>query len=299
MRALAPSLLVLVLLHPARAEAQLSTGIAADHFVPAVGPVALLGTEGAEVTPFGKMTWATSLGYVRDPIRLTNDFNGTLASRPVRGQLTLDGGVEAGVWKRLAVGIGVPFRVWATGDRLRGISEDTRTLARAQAGDLRLRIKASFVGDPARRGLHLAAVVQLTVPLGGQNDFAATDGVTGEPRLVADVRYGRFFAAAQLGVRFQSDRTLFGTQLGDALVWQAGAAVQALDHGLFRGGVLAEFAGEVGPSAGTYPAEFRGGVRLSYATAALDLAAGVGLDHDVGAPSWRILAVVRHEFALR
>jgi hypothetical protein len=283
------------LLAPAIAWAQQSTGIAADRLVPGLGPMTLLQGEGAEVTPRAAVSVSLSAGYLADPIKLVNRFLGTEVSRPVRFQVVTDLGIEVGVWKRLAVAIGVPLVINADGDRLRGTG-DERLLASPAAGDLRLRIKAAFVGDPTQLGLHLAALVQFTAPLGGESDFAATGSVTLEPRLIADVRLPRVVLLAQLGARFAGERHLFGTSFSDELTWLAGLAVDLGHRGSFSSSLLAEAAGGVGGSPGTRPAEVRGGLRLQLGQFSLDLGAGAGVAGDVGAPSWRVIGVIRALF---
>lgn len=287
-------LVVLVALLPAAALAQ-DTGIPADRLVPGLGPLTLLGGEGAETTPWRAVSASWSFGYVRDPIKLVNRFLGTEVSRPVRYQLVTDLGLELGVWKRIAVAIGVPMVIAADGDRLRGTG-DERLLLAPSAGDLRLRIKASFVGDPTQLGLHLAAMVQFTAPLGGESDFAATGSVTVEPRLLADVRLPRVVLVAMLGARFAGERKLFGTSFSDELTWLAGGAVDVGGRRSFRSSLLAEAAGGVGAADGTRPVELRGGVRLQLGQISLDLGAGGGVVSDVGSPAWRVIAVLRAQF---
>ena len=287
----------LTLTHLAHADAN-STGIAADRFSPGIGPLTLFGGEAAEVTPFAQLSWVVSLSLQRDPLKLSTQLGGEVIARPVHDQLVSDVGLEAGFWNRFAIGLGVPAVLYADGDRLRGTSADDAPLATTAGGDLRMRLKAAFIGDPARQGMHVAVLVQVTVPLGGQSQFAATDGVTFEPRLLADFRYGRFLFCAALGVRFAPERTLFETTFGDELTWLGGASLALVERGRFSGGLVAEFAGAVGPSDGTRPAEFRGGLRAALGALAVDVGAGAGLVGDAGAPSWRLFAVLRHSFHL-
>jgi hypothetical protein len=275
-----------------------STGIAADRFAPGVGPLVLLQGEGAEITPRGELAWALSLSYSRDTLRLTNQFLGDTFSRPVRAQLTADFAAEVGVWKRLAVAIGVPVVLYADGDRLRSTGIDESPLGAPAGGDMRVRVKATLVGDPARRGLHLAALLQLTFPGGGQSQFAATDGVTVEPRLLGDLRWGRLLVCVALGVRFAPERKLFATSFSDELTWLAGGAYRFFERGAFDASVVVEAAGAAGADSGTRPVELRGAARARYRNWSLDLAGAGGLTSDVGAPAWRVLAIVRGRFEL-
>jgi hypothetical protein len=286
--------LVVALMATSVARAQ-TTGVAAERFVPALGPTALVGVEGAAVTRPGAVSWAASVDALGDPIALYAPYTGARVSEPVDSALVADVALEVGVWKRLALALGVPVVLYQQGDRLRGTGTSERALAATVAGDVRMRIKASLV-----EGQHLGAavVLQVTAPAGGQSDFAATDGATVEPRLVVDARFGRVTLAAQAGARFQKDRALFLTRFGDELVWGAAAALSIVERARVGLGAIVEAAGGVGPSAGTRPVEARGAARLRLGPVALDLGAGAGLDGDVGAAAWRVFLVARGALGL-
>lgn len=273
----------------ARAE-EANPGVAVERFVPALGPGSLVGVEGAETTPPGAMSWALSLDVLHDPIVLRRAFTGELVSRPVRDAFVGDAALELGVWKRLALAVGVPVVFWQGGDRLQGTGVDERPLATTVAGDVRVRVKGTLV---AGRAINAALLVEVTAPAGGQHDFAATDGATVEPRLVVDARFGRVTLAAAVGARFAQERALFTTQFGDELTWSAGAGVGIVDGTHVGLGAIVEGAGAVGASAGTRPAELRGALRLRAGPVTLDGGAGAGLDGDVGAPAWRVFLVAR------
>ncbi|MCU1280578.1 MAG: Myxococcales trans domain protein, partial [bacterium] len=220
-------------------------GVAVERFVPALGPTALVGVEGSAVTRPGALSWAAGIDLLHDPITLRAAYTGDLVSRPVRDQLVGDVALEFGVWKRLALAVGVPVVLYQDGDRLRGTGVDERALQATAAGDLRFRIKGALVDG---KWLGAALVLQVTAPAGGQSDFAATDGATIEPRLVVDARLGRVTLALQAGARFQKDRTLFLTRFGDELVWGAAAALSIVERATAGVGAIVEGAGAVGPS---------------------------------------------------
>ena len=155
---------------------------------------------------------------------------------------------------------------------------------------MRIRAKASLVEG---KRLGAAVLLQVTAPAGGQSDFAATDGATVEPRLVVDAHLGRLTLAASVGARFQKERTLFTTQLGDELTWAAAAAAAIVQRPMGGLTAIVEAAGGVGPSAGTRPAEIRGALRVPLGAVALEAGAGAGLDGDVGAPAWRVFLAAR------
>jgi hypothetical protein len=287
--------LVALCLLTARAFADASTAIPVERFAPGQGPSALLAGEGAATTPFAYVGATLSLSWIADPLKLSSSTG--LISRPVTGMLTGDASLEAGAWKRISVGVGVPVVLYATGDRLQGTGAgDESALGYPSGGDLRLRAKASFVGDPTKNGFHLAFLLQLTVPLDGDSQFAASAGVTGEPRLIADYRWNRLLVVAMLGVHFQPERSLFNTTFGDEITWLAGVSVRAWERGRFHLDGLLEAGGFAGTTDGTRPAELRGGIRTGWGNFSLDVAAGGGLTQDAASPSWRFVAVVRHAF---
>ena len=129
----------------ARAQTAPTTGVAVERFTPALGPTALLGVDGVAVTPAGAVSWVVGLDFLQDPITLRGAFTGDLVSRPVRDALVGNVALEFGVWKRLALAVGVPVALWQDGNRLRGTGTSEQGLAPAAAGDIRIRAKASLV----------------------------------------------------------------------------------------------------------------------------------------------------------
>jgi hypothetical protein len=268
-----------------------STGIVANRMEPAVGPSSLVGVEGAAVTPPGALSWTFALTALGDPIRLNEATRGQLVSRPVHQVFAADAALEFGIWKRLAVAVGVPLTLYQNGDRLRGTGIDERPLSATAAGDVRVRIKGQLTSTGRRLGA--AFLLQVTAPTNGNRDFAATASATIEPRLVVDGHLGPVTLALSIGVRFAEERNLFLTRFGDELTWGAGLAYALLRRERIGLSLVAEGAGAVGPSSGTRPAELRGAVRVVTRFVSIDAGGGGGLDADVGAPSWRVFAIAR------
>src|SRR6202012_341941 len=127
------------------------------------------GVEGAPTTAAGAVSWVAALDLGRDPIVLHSATG--LETHPVRDALVLDVGVEFGIWKRLAVAVGMPVVLFQDGDRLRGLGVDETHLAASAAGDVRLRVKALLAGDPNADGVHASVQLQVTAPASGQHDF--------------------------------------------------------------------------------------------------------------------------------
>lgn len=273
----------------APARAQVDPGIAADRLVPAAGPTALIAVEGADLPPPDRTAAALAFGYLARPLAVANTFTSATVSHPVAAAATVDAAVELGLTRWLALGLGLPAVVWQRGDRLAGLgvsdADAERPLASYALGDVRLRAKLLLPG-PAR-GLRIALVGILTLPAGGERDFAATSGPTFEPRLIAELARSYFAVAANLGVRFAPDRAVFASHFGDELDWGIGAIA-----GAWRLRGLVELAGAVGES--THPVEARAAARVLLPRGfAIDAGAGFALVSQPQSPEWRLFAVAR------
>ena len=262
------------------------TGIAADRFVPAIGPNAMISVEGGDAPAAGAVAMAASIGYLSQPITLVNRITGDLVSRPVRAAVDADLAVEIGLTHWLAIGLGVPLTLGSRGDRLAGLdSGDERPLASPTLGDVRLRAKFHLGDERGAWSYRFALLGILTAPAGGESDFAATSGPTLEPRLAASVAWHWLAVSADLGYRFAPARTLAGTNFGNELA--GGIAASA---GVWRVRAILEY---VASSAG--PSELRGALRaLLPRNVAIDAGIGGGLNHDAATPAWRAFVVVRY-----
>jgi hypothetical protein len=280
-------------------EEEASAGIAVDRFSPGVGPVVLGQGDGAETTPFGYVSWAASIGVAGDLLRLQGRYSDGTLFRPVAMMVVNDLSFEVGLWKRIAVAVGVPGVLYAEGDRLRGTGISEERLFYPVEGDFRFRAKVAFLGDPARPGLHLGISLNATAPGRGRRFFAATDGATVEPRLHFDLRFARVLVLAQLGVRFAPERRLFTTRFGDEVTWLGGLAVFVAGDGKHELIALAEAAGAIGGDPATRPVELRGGLRAWLGGYSIDVLGGGGVNDAVGAPSYRFVAVFRGAFDLK
>jgi hypothetical protein len=270
-----------------------ATGIAADRFVPAIGPSAFGQVEGAPVAPAGQL-WLT--GYASalgQPLRLRDALTGVEVAEPVRYRVNMDLGAELGVFrKRLALGIGMPIALWQIGDRLAAtgasdpMAQAGNALATTAIGDLRLRFKALL--SPLEKIAAAALVVELTAPGPGDGaaNFVATSGFTLAPRLIGWLHKGPIAAAVNVELRLAPARTLYQTTLHDSFFWGAALAgeLPARRVGL---ALLAEATGELNlvPGQYLYSTELRGLLRITWWRAALDIGGGGGLGPM--APAWR------------
>lgn len=275
-----------------------STGISADRYVPAPGPSAFGQVEAAKVPVAVQLFLTGSLSAIGNPIVLQNSVTKQVVATPVRHRVTLDLGAELGVFrKRLALGFAMPLALYQDGDRLQrtggsadSMSQVATPLAPAALGDIRFRGKALLT--PVDRIAGLALVLELTVPGGGQANFAATSSVTFSPRLVTSLRY-RFFAGGfNLGLRFMPERELYESRLHHRLEW-GGALGADLFVRRVAMALIAEAAGEVNlvrPQLQT-STEVRGIIRIGWAQGSLDLGGGGGFGSLT--PQWRAFVAMR------
>jgi hypothetical protein len=278
-----------------------STGIVADRLRPAIGPTTLAAAEGADPTPSGTLSTVLSLGYLRDPIRL-HASDGSLVSMPVRGQLNGVFGFEVGLPRGFALRASVPVTIVNDGDRLRGTGvggsgNDPGPALEAAAGDLSFGIKVGILGAPSLPGLHAALALEGTVPLGGQAQFAATDGPTIAPRVMIDYRLPWISLVLDVQARFAGQRTLFDTNFGDELLLSGGVIGGIARFGANKRWHLIAYVegqGVVAAGAAARPGELRAALRLTREAAIdLDLGGGAGLVDAVGSPRFRVFALLR------
>jgi hypothetical protein len=284
----------------ARAQ-QASTGIPADRMRPAIGPTTLGAAEGADPTPPGRVSSMFALGYLRDPIVL-RAVDASIVSRPVGAQLIGTFGFEVGLPRGFAIRTTLPVAIVNDGDRLRGTAPGTAGNEagpglEAAAGDLGLGVKVGIVGGSSLPGLHVALALDATFPLGGEQQFAATDGPTVAPRVMIDYRLPWLTLVLDASARFAKQRKLFDATFGDELVLAGGVIARAASFGAARQWHLMAYVegqGIVAAGSSARPGELRAALRLSR-TGGLDfdLGGGAGVVDAVGAPQFRVFAILR------
>jgi hypothetical protein len=297
---------LIVLLASSAAFAQASTGIVADRLRPALGPTTLAGVEGADVTAKGVVSTMFGLGYLQDPIVLRSAVDGSVISHPVRDQLVGNFGFEVGLPRGFAVHASLPVVITNDGDRLQGTGvagsgNNPGPSLTSAAGDLRFGVKVALLGATTRPGLHVAISLDGTVPLGGQADFAATSGPSIAPRVMIDYRLPWLTLVLDAEARFEPTRHLFDTTLGDELVLSGGAIARivTLDRAQrWRLFGYVETEGTVSSDASARPVELRAALRVGREGGVdIDLGGGAGLVDAVGAPRFRVFALLRTPLA--
>ena len=276
-----------------------STGIPADRLRPGLGPATMAAVEGAETSPSGVVSTVLGIGYVREPIVLRT-VDGARVATPVRAQLNGSLGVEIGLPRGFALRLGLPVTIVNDGDRLRGTGvggsgNDPGPGLEPAVGDLAFGIKVALLGAPSQPGLHAAIALEGSVPLGGEAQFAATDGPTIAPRLFVDYRLPWLTLAIDAQARFARARALFGTRLADEVLIAAGAIAKIAALGPARRWHLlgyVEAQGVIASDAAARPAELRAALRLA-GPVDVDVGGGAGLVDAVGAPRFRLFVLLR------
>jgi outer membrane protein OmpA-like peptidoglycan-associated protein len=178
-------------------------------------------------------------------------------------------------------------------------------LGSAGVGDPRVAIRYQL----ARPGsLNIAADLAVAVPTGGE-DFIGDHGLVIDPRVLFDVRRGRFGAGVNLGYRFrQESAKIADLYVDDEITWAAAAeywlsprklAVGAAAYG--RVGIMNAPADVMDPTGAPseigfeeLPAEAMGSLRYFVSPRfAIDVGGGRGLTTGYGAAPFRVLAGLR------
>jgi hypothetical protein len=145
--------------------------------------------------------------------------------------------------------------------------------------------------------MHAAVALDVTAPMGGQDQFAATGSPTIAPRLLLDYRLPWLSLVLDAAVRFAGERRLFGTVVGDELLLAGGLVARFATLGAARRWRLsgyAEGAGAISGSPSARPGELRAALRLQGGPGiSLDLGGGAGLVDALASPRWRIFAILR------
>jgi hypothetical protein len=236
-------------------------------------------------------------GLVARPIALGPDAfgGGSPPTQPVRRRETLTLGGALAVGDRVVLD-GALRASHQVGDRLRAAG-DPDHLARYVVHDLRLGGRIRVAGDRDQAALLRA---DLTLPSGNGGQFAGDASWTAAWRLIGRVTLPhQLVIAGCAGVRLHGAEVAIGDRLiGDELFAAVGVAVPLTALGLGRIGEHIALTGElagalgdhVGMQAAPSPLEARLGLIVQPLPAlAIGARIGVGLDEQIGAPSFRAL----------
>ena len=180
---------------------------------------------------------------------------------------------------RFRVGFDFPIHILSKGA---GVQAGTGT------GDLMVDGKVTLV-DPAGGGLGLALAGRIGLPTGSVSAALSEDGLTGELRAIADMHFGNFMLAGNVGMRFRPETELEAATLNDQVVLRIAGAYDLTD----QGSVALEVGSYVAPGAGMtgLPVEamLSGSGRISPAFVVRG-GVGRGITQAVGSPAVRVVA---------
>lgn len=236
---------LIVSTRPARAAhcspaSGLSTCINADELWFAAGPSRFVGIASAAPLGARKFSFGVGTSWVSRPIVLH-------ASSPDpegRDIFVVDDALDTtmlfayGVTHRLELTTALPFTLYRSGAGVAGVtSQSGPPLTRTAVADPR--IGAGFsVFHEASAGWQSDAklLLDVSLPLGDQEDFAGQGSFVEAPALVAELGAGRFSAAGEIGARFRSARSIAGQRVGSELVSMLGLEVDILPRELLSFG---------------------------------------------------------------
>jgi len=279
-----------------------------QRFQPSPHPNDILGIRTSYVPP--RMTYGVGflLNYAEDTLLLRW---GPARQAAVDQKATLDLFVSLAVAGMLDIAIDLPVHVFNDGGR--GVLVDTRDMASAGLGDIRIAPRLRIL-DPARfAGFGLALDLELTAPTGAEDSFLREDNVTLFPRLVVDYSLldGELRIALNVGWRSrlgETRRLVFANpfdtlpgstidvmEIGEELHFGLGVDAPLWDRNL---DLLLDVSAATAPEdffadSNSRYLEIRGGLR--YTTdfgLGFTLGAGTGLLDGYGSPEWRIFGGV-------
>lgn len=195
--------------------------------------------------------WAWNVGaWVSYAHRLVTleDPGGDTAAVPVEHQLSLDYLASLGIGERLAIGLSLPTVLYQSGDDVQERIGDG-SLPQTAIGDAAVGAKATLVPTTGLGGFGLAALGRVTAPTGDQRAYVSDGTVTGELRLLGELKLIALDFRATAGARVRGEkRTYVGEEFGHDLPWGVGVTMRPQAFGLDDQGRwlwTAEFRGQV------------------------------------------------------
>jgi OOP family OmpA-OmpF porin len=205
------------------------------NFRPSTDPKAILYLEPV-VTP-GPAEWNVGawISYAHRLVVL-EDGEGREVSVPVRHQLSLDYTANIGLGERLAFGLALPTVLYQDGDDLPASTGASR-LPTTALGDPSLVAKAALMPPGELGGFGLAALAEVTLPIGNQESYVGEASATGGLRLLGELGLVAFTLRATVGVHVRgSEQQFAGDTFGPDLPWGVGLTMLPQAFGLDKNG---------------------------------------------------------------
>ena len=139
-----------------------------------------------------------------------------------------DIGVAMRVYDHLTLGLSLPANVYQVGTQPSLYGPSSGALA-SDMGIGDLNIAAKYVFLPDKLGTWgAAALLRMTLPTGDPAAYLGRPGVTLAPSALASGSFGPWRLAMAVGLRLQSETTLFGNHDGSVLRWSVAGSLNPL-----------------------------------------------------------------------
>lgn len=300
MRAVRLSVLAIVLSVAGAARAEPVPSLDLRNFHPPADPKGSLYLEPTATPAAGEWNAGAWLSYSFRSVTL-EDQNGDRIATPLKHQLSLDYVAAVGVLDSLAVSVSLPTVLYQNGEDAEALLGDGN-LPQTAVGDAAFGAKATLVPTSDLGGFGLAALARVTAPTGDSRSYVSDGAVTGELRLLGELRLVAIAVEATAGAKVRgAERTYVGEEFGHDLPWGLGLSMRPQAFGLDKDGHwtwAAEVRGQVAITpkfASGAQSPVLGGLSARYAVGDVSAIAGVELPLNgaVGSPVVRgILGVM-------
>ena len=293
---------VLVIESAAVAEPQPSLDL--RNFHPPADPAGSLYLEPSSTPAAGDWNVGAWLSYANRGVWL-EDASGSRVAVPLENQLSLDYVAAVGVLDRLALSLTLPTVLYQNGDDVSAQLGDGR-LPQTALGDAAFGLKATLVPTSSLGGFGLAALARVTAPTGDSRAFVSDGAVTGELRLLAELKLIALTVQATGGAKVRGEqRTYVGEDFGHELPWGVALGLRPQALGIDKDGRwtwTAEARGQIAmsPELGSAPASpALAGLSARYALGDVSLIGGAELPLNQAVGSPRVRGVLGVSWARR
>tara|TARA_B100000609_G_scaffold185468_1_gene169448 strand:+ start:10574 stop:12304 length:1731 start_codon:yes stop_codon:yes gene_type:complete len=258
---------------------------------PVANPYAILGQHTSRGSGHFFLYGQLSTNYAND--LLIGVYNNQITTRPIAHRLTSEFALGFGMWNRLDVALSLPVHWGQWRADFPNPGDDNMVTG---LGDMRLHVKGTILENKKFGGFGLAAVLEVGVPLGPEDELMRSPSVYFAPRLVLDYRWKDNLAITlNVAYRLQDKATLRDIVVDDELRLGLGVEIPLFFEGTTVLGELASLvnfgetnAQTVSPAQLTLPLEAMVGVRWRHRSGfQVSFGTGMGLTTGLGAPDFR------------
>ncbi|MCP3059839.1 OmpA family protein [Myxococcus sp. K38C18041901] len=280
--------LALLMASGAQAQIQASQAIDVQQYKPGPGAYDLLGLQGARVGKHLDWNLGLSVNYADDPLNLFDPRRDAYVYRIVDSQLTVDVMGALALFDWLEIGVALPISTTTSQPAGEVAPSLAQGVDATGLGDLRLVPKARLLSTEG--GLHLAVAASVTIPTSGGDEFLGADGLTFQPRLLAEWANPHVRLLANVGVNLRGEERLRNLRVGNEFAYGIGAEVP-LSEKLSVAATLAGALGLKETNTEERPLEALGALKYRFTRElAAHVGAGPGLTRGYGTPRFRVLA---------